>query len=361
MFRTVGKTTPWSRGWFEPDRLHGDRPGGRAGRTPSRCGRSFRESIDPDRTSDPSDEATATPRSAMVSFGAGSYSVDEGGTVEVTVQLDGAPGRDVVVPVSAAGAGGATPPGETGADWSGVPENVTFGATDTAQTFTLAATDDTDVENRRERGALLRNAAGRRDGGNPGFGHGHDRGQRGAADAERGERGGVRGQPRGLHGDVVGGGGLGERRDGELGDVGRDRRHRHRGQGLHGGERHADSSSSAPRPGRSLCRRPRTPPRRTTRRSRWTLSDVSANAQLASDPTAKGTITDLPTLSVADVLVSEASGIAEFVVTLSRASEETVTVGLFGVGRERRTRRASPADFTAGFADADHRSGSRFD
>ena len=81
-----------------------------------------------------------------VSFGAGTYSVDEGGTVEVTVQLDAAPGREVVVPVSAAGAGGATPQGETGADWSGVPENVTFGATDTAQTFTLAATDDADVD-----------------------------------------------------------------------------------------------------------------------------------------------------------------------------------------------------------------------
>ena len=93
--------------------------------------------------SDPSDEAMATPRSAVVSFGAGSYSVDEGGTVDVTVQLDAAPGREVVVPVSAAGAGGATPPGETGADWSGVPENVTFGATDTAMTFTLAATQDT--------------------------------------------------------------------------------------------------------------------------------------------------------------------------------------------------------------------------
>ena len=91
--------------------------------------------------SDPSDEATATPRSAVVSFGAESYSVDEGGTVEVTVQLDAAPGREVVVPVSAAGAGGAT-----GADWSGVPESVTFGATDTEQTFTLAATDDTDAD-----------------------------------------------------------------------------------------------------------------------------------------------------------------------------------------------------------------------
>ena len=96
--------------------------------------------------SDPSNEATATPRSAAVSFGAGSYSVDEGSTVAVTVQLDAAPGREVTVPVSAAGAGGATPPGETGADWSGVPESVTFGATDTAQTFTLAATDDADVD-----------------------------------------------------------------------------------------------------------------------------------------------------------------------------------------------------------------------
>ena len=89
-----------------------------------------------------SNEAMATPRSAAVSFGVGSYSVDEGGAVDVTVQLDAAPGREVVVPVSAAGAGGATPPGETGADWSGVPENVTFGATDTAMTFTLAATQD---------------------------------------------------------------------------------------------------------------------------------------------------------------------------------------------------------------------------
>ena len=62
------------------------------------------------------------------------------------MQLDAAPGREVTVPVSAAGAGGATPPGETGADWSGVPESVTFGATDTEQTFTLAATDDADAE-----------------------------------------------------------------------------------------------------------------------------------------------------------------------------------------------------------------------
>ena len=103
-------------------------------------------SLNGGNTSAASNEAMATPRSAVVSFGAGSYSVDEGGDVEVTVQLDAAPGREVVVPVSAAGAGGATAPGETGADWSGVPENVTFGATDTAMTFTLAATQDTDAD-----------------------------------------------------------------------------------------------------------------------------------------------------------------------------------------------------------------------
>ena len=93
--------------------------------------------------SDSSNEDSATPRSAAVSFEAATYSVDEGGTVDVTVRLSGAPGREVTVPVTAAAAGGATAQGETGADWSGVPENVTFGATDTEQSFTLTATDDT--------------------------------------------------------------------------------------------------------------------------------------------------------------------------------------------------------------------------
>ena len=91
-----------------------------------------------------SNEDSATPRSAAVSFGAPTYSVDEGGTVEVTVSLSGAPGREVTVPVSAEGAGGATVQGESGEDWSGVPEDVTFGADDTTKTFTLIATQDTD-------------------------------------------------------------------------------------------------------------------------------------------------------------------------------------------------------------------------
>ncbi len=96
--------------------------------------------------SDSSNEYSATPRSAAVSFEAATYSVDEGATVEVTVSLSGAPGREVTVAVTATAAGGATAQGETGADWSGVPENVTFGATDTEQSFTLAATDDTDAD-----------------------------------------------------------------------------------------------------------------------------------------------------------------------------------------------------------------------
>ena len=94
--------------------------------------------------SDPSNEAMATPRTAAleVSFGESAYSVDEGGTVEVTVRLGGGvPGRQVTVPLSAEGAGGAT-----AADWSGVPENVTFGALQTSHTFTLTATDDADAD-----------------------------------------------------------------------------------------------------------------------------------------------------------------------------------------------------------------------
>ena len=98
------------------------------------------------RIGDASNDAMATPRTAAVSYGVATYSVDEGGTVEVTVSLSGAPGREVTVPVSAAAAGGATAQGETGEDWSGVPETVTFGATSTAQTFTVTAIQDTDAD-----------------------------------------------------------------------------------------------------------------------------------------------------------------------------------------------------------------------
>ena len=80
-----------------------------------------------------------------------------------------------------------------------------------------------------------------------------------------------------------------------------------------------------------------------------TLSGVSSNAQLATDPTAKGTIVDNddpPTLSVADVSVSEASGSATFAVTLSPASGKTVTVN-FAASAESSDTAESPADFNA--------------
>ena len=72
-----------------------------------------------------------------VSFGASSYTAAEGGTVEVTVTLSGDPEREVVIPLTATVQDGAT-----GADYSGVPESVTFESGDTSKTFTFEATDD---------------------------------------------------------------------------------------------------------------------------------------------------------------------------------------------------------------------------
>ena len=60
-----------------------------------------------------------------------------------------------------------------------------------------------------------------------------------------------------------------------------------------------------------------------------TLSSTSSNAQLASDPTAKGTINDddpTPTVTVADAAATEGDKV-EFVVTLSAVSGRDVTVG----------------------------------
>ena len=79
-----------------------------------------------------------------VSFEQAAYTVDEGGSVTVTVVLSQAPGRTVVVPITAAGRGGAGRP----SDYSGVPASVTFASGDTEQTFMLAAAfDDVDDDN----------------------------------------------------------------------------------------------------------------------------------------------------------------------------------------------------------------------
>ena len=83
-----------------------------------------------------------------VSFGAASYTVaesDDTGTanvteniVEVTVILSADPERTVVIPIETANQGGAS-----AADYSGVPQTVTFNAGDTSRTFTFTAAHDT--------------------------------------------------------------------------------------------------------------------------------------------------------------------------------------------------------------------------
>lgn len=92
-------------------------------------------------------------RDVTISFGLASYAVDEGGTTNVTVRLNAAPGRPVTVLVEAVRQGGA---GED--DYSGVPDEVRFEADETENCFTVTATDDPDDDNeaiRIEFGDLL--------------------------------------------------------------------------------------------------------------------------------------------------------------------------------------------------------------
>ncbi len=77
----------------------------------------------------------ATP--VVVSYGQASYTVDEGSTVTVSVQLDTAPGRTVTIPISTFHQGGAST-----SDYSGVPSSVTFQSGDTQKSFVFTATQD---------------------------------------------------------------------------------------------------------------------------------------------------------------------------------------------------------------------------
>ena len=70
------------------------------------------------------------------SFEQSSYTVDEGGTVEVTVTLSLDPEREVVIPLTAAAQG------ETSADDYSVVDRVTFASGETEQSFVFEATDD---------------------------------------------------------------------------------------------------------------------------------------------------------------------------------------------------------------------------
>ncbi len=76
-------------------------------------------------------------RAVTVSFEQSAYTAAEGGSATVKVTLSVAPERQVVVPITKTNQGGAS-----SADYSGVPSTLTFGATDTAKTFTFSATAD---------------------------------------------------------------------------------------------------------------------------------------------------------------------------------------------------------------------------
>ena len=75
----------------------------------------------------------------VVSFGSAAYSVIEGSTVkvEVEVALDVDPERTVTVPLTVTDQDGASP-----ADYSGVPASVTFNSGEVLKTFTFSATQD---------------------------------------------------------------------------------------------------------------------------------------------------------------------------------------------------------------------------
>ena len=75
-----------------------------------------------------------------VGFARASYTVAEGGTVTVTVELSAVPEREVEVALTHTAQGDTT-----AADYSGVPASVTFAPSETEQTFTFtAAADDVD-------------------------------------------------------------------------------------------------------------------------------------------------------------------------------------------------------------------------
>ena len=73
-----------------------------------------------------------------VAFVQDAYRVVEGRTVTVRITLSADPERTVTIPLVAANQNGAS-----SADYSGVPESVTFNAGETSKTFDFAATDDT--------------------------------------------------------------------------------------------------------------------------------------------------------------------------------------------------------------------------
>ena len=75
--------------------------------------------------------------SVEVSFEQGTYTVDEGSTVPVTVTLNADPERTVIIPITTTDQDGAS-----SADYSGVPASVTFNAGDTEVDINFTAASD---------------------------------------------------------------------------------------------------------------------------------------------------------------------------------------------------------------------------
>ena len=73
-----------------------------------------------------------------VTFDQASHAVAEGSAVTVKVTLSADPERQVLIPLTKSEQGGIT-----GADYSGVPETLTFGDGETEETFTVTAVQDT--------------------------------------------------------------------------------------------------------------------------------------------------------------------------------------------------------------------------
>ena len=78
------------------------------------------------------------PTALTVQFGQAAYTAAEGDTVTVKVTLSDDPEMDLTIPISKTNEGGAS-----ASDYSGVPQNVTFGSGDTEKTFVFTAAHDT--------------------------------------------------------------------------------------------------------------------------------------------------------------------------------------------------------------------------
>ena len=70
-------------------------------------------------------------------FGAQTYRVNEGSAVDVSVHLDKAPGRELSILITTAHGNGAS-----SADYTGVPESITFSGSQSMRTFAVQAQND---------------------------------------------------------------------------------------------------------------------------------------------------------------------------------------------------------------------------